>query len=76
MTIKFPSPIFYCSTYEDIFYQRISSLPAYQSIKLEAGQFLLELGETVDKESIRQLKDIFNYWNIETSLLSTLDNYL
>ena len=72
MIIKFPSPVFYCSTYEDIFYQRISSLPAYLSIKLETGQFLLELTQNVDKESTLQLKDIFNYWNIDCSLLIDL----
>ena len=72
MNIQFTSPIFYCPTYEDIFYQRISSLPTYKSIKLVKGQLSLELNE-LDKETVRQLTDIFSYWDIEPSRL--LENY-
>ena len=70
--ITFNSPIFSCKTHQEIFFERLRALPAYNLVIGYDFDITLLLNEPVDKQSIEELTNIFNHWVINISALSNL----
>jgi hypothetical protein len=68
--ITFKRPIFLCNTHKEIFFGRLRTLPAHNAVLGTDIDITLLLNEPVDKQTIKDLTNIFNHWGIDSSTLN------
>lgn len=64
MIIEMARPIFKCETDEEIFFGRLHSLKGYENLASQGSNLYLNLTDKVDAETIQELHEICNFWNV------------
>lgn len=70
--ISFEGPVLFASTYEDQFFDWLSLLPEFQSIRGTGTNLDLRLSQPVQPETTRQLLVIFRRWHLDIAPLLPL----
>lgn len=68
--ITFKRPIFLCNTHKEIFFDRLRTLPTFNTVSETEFNITLRLNESVDRQTIEELTNIFNHWGIDSSALN------
>lgn len=63
MLIEIAGPVFKCSEDENIFFERIYSLPGYEGVVGRGGNLYLTIAEVSGKVALEEIQAICDFWN-------------
>jgi|GEM_PF-747508 len=72
MKILIISPSYNDNKSEHDFFNALQQVHAYKDNKVMGSHYLLELSKDFDMNTVKQLQQLFNVWQIDPSPLTTL----